>query len=563
MGFGPKKGKRKTNTQILVQKRPRQEEVVVSLSVVPAPQVNDPCLPLRGKLSSGFVHKMSLQRTIATLHQRAAVGPISLAYKRRVISERFRLDGEQLLLSSKLDDLYFSLSSSSSSSSFFHCIPDHHIETIAKYYGGALNLSTNNIAAIALATAHSLVNFSTPKGVYIHGSVGVGKSMMMDLFYSMCANGLSIPEEDVDFLPIERSHKRYHFHEFMLDIHKRIHEHKINHPRSDPIPSVAASLAKEARLLCFDEMQVTDIADAMIMKRLFTILFDLGIVIVTTSNRPPSGLYEGGINRSVFLPFIETLKNRMLVIRMEGTHDYRKDGSSHPSHNYSSSSLSLPTFLCPSDDPATQSILEQWFSKDGDNGGETRSETIPVIMGRSVHVKRANANCGWFTFNELCKQPLGAADYLAIAHRFDLIIVEHVPQLCGNTYNEARRFVTLIDALYEARTKLIISADVSRKNLFLGFDAIVETNDGDEEIAIVKKDTLGMESFVVGEGGSSSSSSTTMINNAPHGKQTVEWSATGRIGVSLAQLSAVREVSYSFMRAESRLAEMAAPNWGG
>lgn len=495
---------------------------------------------------------MSLHRTIATLHK-WATGPISLAYKRRVVSEQFRLDNEQLLLSSKLDALYFSLSSSSSAQFF---LPDQHLETVAKYYGGASNLRANNVAAIVMANALSLANKLSPRGFYLHGSVGVGKSMMMDLFYSMCANGLNIPEEDVNFQPLQHSHKRYHFHEFMLEIHHRIHSYKTKHPRSDPIPSVAASLAKEARLLCFDEMQVTDIADAMIMKRLFTILFDLGVVIVTTSNRPPSGLYEGGINRSAFLPFIETLNKRMLVIPMEGTHDYRRDESRQSTN---SSSLSLPTFLCPADDASSQYILDQWFSNKGNDGGETRSESIPVIMGRSVHIKRANAKCGWFTFNELCNQPLGAADYLAIAQRFDVVIVEHVPQLSGNTYNEARRFVTFIDALYEARTKLIISADVERENLFLGFDATVATHDGDEEIAIVE-DNQGVESFISGEGGSSSSSSTTMIN-APHGKM-VEWSATGRIGVSLAQLSAVREVSFSFMRAESRLAEMAAPNWG-
>ncbi|KAL3757566.1 hypothetical protein ACHAWU_005096 [Discostella pseudostelligera] len=430
---------------------------------------------------------MSLHRTAATL-LRQRVGPISQAFKRRVASsERFRLDSEQLLLSSQLDDLYFSLTSSS----LFHTrffLPDQFLETAARHFGGSLNdnFTTNNnidIAAIAMATAHSLFvnnNYysqSQPRGgIYIHGSVGVGKSMMVDLFYSMCANGLSIPEEDVHFHPIQRTHKRIHFHEFMLDVHQRIHNYKMMHPKSDPIPSVAASLAKEARLLCFDEMQVTDIADAMIIKRLITILFDLGVVIVTTSNRPPSALYEGGINRSIFLPFIETIHKRMMVIRMEGTHDYRRD-----------------------------EILEQWFAQGtaaaGNDDNKAQSETIPVVMGRSVHVNRANAHhCGWFTFQELCNQPLGAADYLAIAHRFDCIIVEKVPQLCGNTYNEARRFVTLIDALYEARTKLVISADVSRENLFVGFDATVETHDGDEEIAIFNDDKqISSETFINGE----------------------------------------------------------------
>lgn len=166
------------------------------------------------------------------------------------------------------------------------------------------------------------------KGIYVHGSVGVGKSMVMDLFYSICAKGSRAPEEEDGgrtFPPISRSHKRLHFHEFMLDAHRRIHEYKARHPRSDPIPPVAAALAKDARLLFLDEMQITDIADAMIIKRLLTILFDLGVIIVTTSNRPPCGLYEGGINRSVFLPFIDTLRERMRVIEVVGTHDYRKE----------------------------------------------------------------------------------------------------------------------------------------------------------------------------------------------------------------------------------------------
>lgn len=371
----------------------------------------------------------------------------------------------------------------------------------------------------------------------------------MDLFYSICADGLNI-EEGINYSPIKRRRKRCHFHEFMLDVHQRIHAYKAKHPRSDPIPPVAASLAKEARLLCFDEIQITDICDAMIIKRLFTILLDLGVVIVTTSNRPPSGLYEGGINRSSFLPFIDTLRERMMIIEMGGMHDYRRDCLA----SISDESALLPTHVCTVTNPSSKQILEQWFSK---GAGETRNETIPVAMGRSVQVKRANDECGWFSFGELCNQPLGAADYLAIADRFDMIIVEGVPQLGGNTYNEARRFVTLIDALYEAKTKLILAAEVPRDELFVGFDATVETNDGDEEIAI--DDTPSKESFVIGEGGSSSSSSTTLIRTE---NGDMEWSATGRIGVSLAQLSAVREVSFSFKRADSRLAEMATSSWG-
>mmetsp|Transcript_37926 Transcript_37926/g.61979 ORF Transcript_37926/g.61979 Transcript_37926/m.61979 type:complete len:173 (+) Transcript_37926:1-519(+) len=163
----------------------------------------------------------------------------------------------------------------------------------------------------------------------------------------------------------------------MLDVHQRIHAYKAMHPRSDPIPPVAAALAKEARLLCFDEMQITDIADAMIIKRLFTILLDLGVVIVTTANRPPCGLYEGGINRSIFLPFIDTLRERMMVFEMGGTHDYRRDGSLAPTSD--SAAASLPSYLCPSTDPSSRVILEQWMVSKG--AGEARNETIPRRHG--------------------------------------------------------------------------------------------------------------------------------------------------------------------------------------
>ena len=287
----------------------------------------------------------------------------------------------------------------------------------------------------------------------------------------------------------------------------------------------------------------------MIIKRLLTLLFDLGVVVVTTSNRPPCGLYEGGINRSVFLPFIDTLRERMVVVEMGGMHDYRMNGLALDD--------ALPAYLCQSANPSFRTILDQWFAK---GGGKVRSETISVAMGRTLHVDRANDACGWFHFDELCKLPLGAADYIAIGQRFDAVIVEDVPQLGGQTYNEARRFITMVDALYEAKTKLIIAADVPREELFVGFDATIESSDGDEETAIIEEGTLSnKESFVVGEGGSSSSFATTMLRT-PNGE--AEWSATGRVGVSLAQLSSVREVAFSFRRAASRLAEMGAPGWG-
>jgi peroxisome-assembly ATPase len=208
---------------------------------------------------------------------------------------------------------------------------------------------------------------------------------------------------------------------------------------------------------------------------------------------------------------------------------------------------------------------------------------LPVRMGRFVHVPKSNQNCAWFEFEDLCHRPLGAADYLSICERYKTLIVDHVPQLDGTKFNEARRFVTLIDAVYESKTRLILASNhVPLDELFVGFDATVESNDGDEETAVdgivgappdrttpPKTTTTTTaadqhEIFVKGEGGSSSSSSTTMIRSHDDtgGAAVIEWSATGRIGVSLAQLSAVKDVSFSFQRAESRLAEINNGRWG-
>lgn len=339
------------------------------------------------------------------------------------------------------------------------------------------------------------------------------------------------------------------------------------------------------RLLCFDEMQVTDVADAMILRRLFGILLDLGVTVIITSNRPPEGLYEGGLNRSLFLPFIDAINERLDVVGMGATHDYRIDRAVEADADAAGFSLTsgrdsvpsnapLPSYVCPSPDDAHLPILEEWFAR---GGGPTHKATVPVAMGRKIEVSRANDGCAWFDFDDLCRRPLGAADYLAVAEHWESVIVVGVPRLGADSIDEARRFVTLIDALYEARTKLVVSAAVPRDELFVGFEAELETQDGDEEFIAngsitdvegegrwIREDAIqnrrgDEESLVIGEGGSSSSQSTTMIRTKDGD---MEWSATGRVGVSLAQLSAVKEVSFLFQRAKSRLAEMSSAKWG-
>jgi protein AFG1 len=486
-------------------------------------------------------------------------------------------------------------------------------------------ITTNDIIAYFISLGRILLDPSPPaiKGVYIYGDVGVGKSMIMDLFHNTVVgtNMQQQQQQNTTFVdpassssssssPVIRrrrssstiTSRRCHFHEFMIDIHTRIHQYKVQYPKSDPIPPIAASIASETTLLCLDEMQVTDIADAMILRRLFTILFQLNVILVTTSNRPPNKLYEGGINRASFVPFIDIIQDSMVVVGMNGVIDYRKeemeedvvidgddeDDDSTTSTNTATTNSSLvvsamsllPRYICPSIEPSPtirQQFVNDWFTTTGVDTNN-QSETIPVAMGRYIHITKSNTNCAILTFDEVCNKPLGAADYIALATRYEIIILTNVPQLDGHVYNQARRFVTFIDALYEAKTILILDANVNREELFVGFNACITTNDGDEEIALdddsnnnedghnnsSTKTIKNEEIVIMREGGSSSSSSTTFITSPNRRGEDgrVEWSATGRIGVSLAQLSSVREVSFSFARADSRLAEMCTSSWG-
>jgi protein AFG1 len=488
----------------------------------------------------------SSSSTSANQNANANAGPITQAYLTQIgaAGTMMRSDVEQIRLATRLDSLHASLLSTDgrvSSSDKLHYYPKTTFLEKSRAY---------------LAKVASLQP-TPPKGLYIHGAVGVGKSFLMDLFHHAVLETKAAEN---------RSVRRVHFHEFMLDVHGRIHRYKQQHPRGDPIPHVAMSLAREARVLCFDEFQVTDIADAMILKRLFEMLIDQDVVVVATSNRAPESLYEGGINRDSFLPFLDTLHASMDAMEMAGVHDYRQDSDDDDDDDDDDDSATTDT-TCTTDDDAL--IMEQCYFLSADattpaamnriftmfGGGEERSETLSVLFGRTIHVPRANDNCAWLDFDDLCLQPLGSADYLSLCQRFPVVVLDKVPQLNASRFNEARRFVTLIDALYESKTKLVASMDVPIEHLFVDFVATVESHDGDEEIALVGGEGM----FVKAEGGSSSSAATTMIRTKDGD---VEWSATGRIGVSLAQLSAVRDVSFSFQRAESRLNEMKRRSWG-
>jgi cell division protein ZapE len=285
-----------------------------------------------------------------------------------------------------------------------------------------------------------------PPGVYLHGGVGRGKSMLMDLFHGQ--------------IDVERK-RRVHFHDFMLDVHARLHERRRTHPREgEPLVPLADALAAEAWLLCFDEFHVTNIADAMILGRLFDALFARGVVVVATSNWPPDRLYEGGLQRNLFVPFIERLKQRVTVVALEGHRDYRLDRLRE-----------LRVYWHPLG-PAARAGLEDLFTTmtDGNPGEE---ETLHVGM-RHLPVPRASHGAAWFDFADLCERALGAADYLALTERYHTIIVEGVPMLTPDKRNEARRFMTLVDALYERGTHLVVAAEAPPEALYPEGDGAFE-----------------------------------------------------------------------------------------
>ncbi len=275
-----------------------------------------------------------------------------------------------------------------------------------------------------------------PLGLYIFGGVGRGKTMVMDLFHD------AAPTESV---------RRTHFHRFMVDVHGRIHawrqqmRARRNGRAADPIPPLADALSAEAWLLCFDEFEVRDVADALIMSRLFAALFDRGVVVVATSNRAPDELYQGGLQRDRFLPFIALLKERLDILALEGGHDYRLDGL-----------RDMAVYFTPLNGDSA-AALEQCFARLVGHA-EAIEESL-TVQGRTMTVPVAHGGIARFSFNELCGAALGAADYLAIAARYHTVFLEQIPRMAPEQRNEARRFATLIDVLYEQGVKLLCSAD--------------------------------------------------------------------------------------------------------
>jgi cell division protein ZapE len=290
-----------------------------------------------------------------------------------------------------------------------------------------------------------------PHGLYIWGPVGRGKSMLMDLFF--------------DDAPVARK-RRVHFHEFMLEVHDRLHRRREElaakgaPPEADTIVPIAKEIARETRLLCFDEFQVTNIADAMILGRLFETLFDEGVTVVATSNRAPDDLYKNGLQRDRFLPFIDLLKQRLEILELGGGHDYRMDRLRE-----------LDVYLTPPGASANAKLDEAFRALAGGADGEPR---VLRTQGRDVDVPRAAPGVAMAHYLDWCAKPMGAADFLCIADHFHTVIVADVPKMGPDSQDKAARFVTMIDTFYEKKVKFICSAAAPPDKLYVEGDGAFE-----------------------------------------------------------------------------------------
>ncbi len=296
-----------------------------------------------------------------------------------------------------------------------------------------------------------------PRGIYLWGPVGRGTSLLMDMFFETA--------------PIAAK-RRVHFHAFMAETHAAIRAQRAAEP-GDPIPKIARRIAREAQLLCFDEFQVTDIADAMLLGRLFETLFAEHVVVVATSNRPPDALYKDGINRQLFLPFIAMLEEKLDIVRLAGPVDYRLGRLK-----------GLPVYLTPVDARAAASLDEAWTHL---TDGAAGAPLDIALLGRVLTVPRFAHGVARATFADLCAAPLGPQDFLALAQNAETLILDAIPVLDAPRRNEAKRFVTLIDALYEAKRRFICSAEAPPEKLY-------QTGDGSFEFERTVSRLMEMQS---------------------------------------------------------------------
>ncbi len=334
------------------------------------------------------------------------MGPLA-AYQRALQTGDFQADAAQLAAITALEQLYTDLQRDA---------PSRLNGLIRRLRGGARHVPH--------------------KGLYLWGDVGRGKTYLMDLFYGCLGQGKK---------------RRSHFHRFMLEVHERLNAHE---NQSDPLPLVARDIAKNVQVLCFDELFVSDIADAMLLGGLFTALFEEGVTLVTTSNSPPDELYAGGLQRERFLPAIDALERNCQVVHLDGSTDHRLRVLKR-----------AEIFHYPLDNQADRN-LEKYFERIAPDRGK-RNFAL-TIEGRPIHSRRVADGIIWCDFNALCDGPRGTADYVEIAREFHTVLLSNVPILTELSENQARRFIALVDELYDRNVTLIISAAVELQQLYQG-----------------------------------------------------------------------------------------------
>ncbi|KAI8613710.1 AFG1-like ATPase-domain-containing protein [Chytriomyces sp. MP71] len=413
-------------------------------------------------------------------------------YNQRVSSGKYRADPHQQKTVEHLQRLYDTLQS--------HPPPPAAVlKSLFRFVSGTVT-GRNRPASQART-----MNQPGPRGLYLHGDVGSGKTMTMDLFYHSLGS-------------IERK-RRVHFHAFMQDVHRRVHQlRKERNVTYDPIPPIAHELANDAWVLCFDELQVTDVGDAMILRRLFTELYARGVVTVVTSNRPPDELYKNGLQRKSFLPTIEVLKERNLVHPLDSGIDYRQQAKG-----------SEQVFFYPLGPPTTTSIEKIWASLTVKEKGWLQPKMLE-FLGRTLTISETCDRVARASFALLCSSSHSAADFLALAGQFDTLILTDVPKMSLVQRNEARRFITLIDALYENKIKLYMSSEVEASLLLVG-DAEEAANTGKER-ELTAADRQLMDDLKL------------------------------QVDHLTSSIFTGAEEAFAFQRAVSRLVEMQSANWG-
>lgn len=324
---------------------------------------------------------------------------------------------------------------------------------------GALDRLIDDISTKRLASKSSALGWlfakrrepkAFVKGLYIYGGVGRGKTMLMDMFFEL--------------VPVDRK-RRVHFNDFMTEVHDRIARHRAARKEGavkedDPIPPIAHALAEQAWVLCFDEFTVTDIADAMILSRLFAALFAEGVVLVATSNVAPENLYKDGLNRALFLPFIGLLQKHADTISLDSETDYRMEKAGR-----------IPVYISPLGPDADEQMDEAWAKL---IDGKIAAPEELQVKGRKLTVPQAAGQCARFSFSDLCEMPLAAREYLEIAGRYDTVMIDRVPAMDQSLRNPCKRFILLIDTLYDRHIRLILSAETTPDKLYAGREGVTE-----------------------------------------------------------------------------------------